>query len=169
MLNKIKEKMVGAFKNSVDSKKSIGLAIFAGLLLIVAYYVFKTYLYPKLNPTYVSNKEFQQSQDKTVETRKEPDIAKIYYFYTQWCPFCKKARPEWDKFVEYVNNINTSETYDFEIITSVVDCDKQTSIADKYEIEGYPTIKLIKNKEIYEYDAKPNKEHLIEFLKSYIE
>lgn len=164
MLNKIKEKMVGAFKNSVNSKKSIGLAIFAGLLLIVAYYVFKTYLYPKLNPTYVSNKEFQQSQDKTVETRKEPDIAKIYYFYTQWCPFCKKARPEWDKAKEKFEGqvINNYKIHFLE-----VDCDAKTNEEIAKDIDGYPTIKMIlPDGKSVEYDSKPDSETLALFINS---
>ena len=36
MLNKIKKKVLGVFKNSVNNKKSIGLALFAVLLLVVA-------------------------------------------------------------------------------------------------------------------------------------
>ena len=39
-------------------------------------------------------------------------------------------------------------------------------IADKYKVEGYPTIKLIKGSQIIEYDAKPSLPHLTEFLQS---
>ena len=35
---------------------------------------------------------------------------------------------------------------------------------NKFKIEGYPTIKLIKNNEIIEYDAKPKKETIKTFL-----
>tara|TARA_B100000900_G_C20581656_1_gene717803 strand:+ start:1853 stop:2353 length:501 start_codon:yes stop_codon:yes gene_type:complete len=146
-----------------DKRFIFFLLIFTLLTILLSYFIYNKYILPEIKKNHVLNKEF------TIKGNENSKDILIIYFKTEWCPYCKKARPEWDKFVEYVNNINTSETYDFEIITSVVDCDKQTSIADKYEIEGYPTIKLIKNKEIYEYDAKPNKEHLIEFLKSYIE
>ena len=146
-----------------DKRFIFFLLIFTLLTILLSYVIYNKYILPEIKKNHVLNKEF------TIKGNENSKDILIIYFKTEWCPYCKKARPEWDRFVEYVNNINTSETYDFEIITSVVDCDKQTSIADKYEIEGYPTIKLIKNKEIYEYDAKPNKEHLIEFLKSYIE
>jgi len=142
-----------------DKRFIFFLLIFTLLTILLSYFIYNKYILPEIKKNHVLNKEF------TIKGNENSKDILIIYFKTEWCPYCKKARPEWDKFVEYVNNINTSETYDFEIITSVVDCDKQTSIADKYEIEGYPTIKLIKNKEIYEYDAKPNKEHLIEFLK----
>jgi hypothetical protein len=35
---------------------------------------------------------------------------------------------------------------------------------DKYNIEGYPTIKLIKDNQVIEYDAKPTKLTMEQFL-----
>jgi hypothetical protein len=35
---------------------------------------------------------------------------------------------------------------------------------DKYKIEGYPTIKLLKDGQVIEYDAKPSKDTLTQFL-----
>lgn len=35
---------------------------------------------------------------------------------------------------------------------------------DKFKIEGYPTIKLVKDGQIIDYDAKPTKETMTEFL-----
>jgi hypothetical protein len=37
---------------------------------------------------------------------------------------------------------------------------------NKYKIEGYPTIKLLKDGQIIEYDAKPTKDTIIQFLNS---
>ena len=39
-------------------------------------------------------------------------------------------------------------------------------MADRYGIEGFPTIKLIKGDEVIEYDARPNKDTILEFLHS---
>ena len=36
----------------------------------------------------------------------------------------------------------------------------------EYEVKGFPTIKLVKGKQIIEYDARPNKATLIEFVNS---
>ena len=40
------------------------------------------------------------------------------------------------------------------------------SIQNQYNIEGYPTIKLIKDNEVIEYDAKPDKDTLQQFLQT---
>jgi len=99
----------------------------------------------------------QQKNKKTGEVL----VIDIYYFYTSWCPYCIKARPEWDKFKTFWQN-KKKENYTF--VFSEIDCDKNESLASKYEIETYPTIKLIKDGKIYDYDAKPTLEHLNQFL-----
>ena len=45
-----------------------------------------------------------------------------------------------------------------------VDCDKESGLAEKYNVQGYPTIKLVKGNQVIEYDAKPAKDTLMEFL-----
>ena len=45
-----------------------------------------------------------------------------------------------------------------------VDCEKDTTTADKFNVKGYPTIKLVNNNQIIEYDAKPDVDTLTEFI-----
>ena len=47
-----------------------------------------------------------------------------------------------------------------------VDCDKDSELADKYEVSGYPTIKLDTGSNVIEFKSKPEKPTLVEFLKS---
>ena len=59
---------------------------------------------------------------------------------------------------------------DNEIIvkTIIVDCDDKPDLADKYEVKGYPTIKLIYKGDVYDYDAKPELNSLKQFLNTTI-
>ena len=84
----------------------------------------------------------------------------IIYFYTEWCPYCKKSKPEWNKFKELVNLQEFGKSITFK----EVDCDKDQEIANNYKIEGYPTIKLIYKGDVYDYDAKPEFNSLKQFL-----
>ena len=56
----------------------------------------------------------------------------------------------------------------YQIVFTEEDCSEETPEVEKlmnqYSIEGYPTIKLIKDGQIIEYDAKPSKETLNKFL-----
>ena len=87
--------------------------------------------------------------------------AEVYYFYTTWCPYCVKARPEWNKFKTYWEN---KKKNNHTLLFSEIDCDKNESLASKYDVETYPCIKLIKDGKVYDYDAKPTLENLNKFL-----
>jgi thiol-disulfide isomerase/thioredoxin len=87
--------------------------------------------------------------------------AEVYYFYTTWCPYCVKARPEWNKFTKYWEN---KKKNNYTLLFSEIDCDKNESLASKYDVETYPCIKLIKDGKVYDYDAKPTLENLNKFL-----
>jgi thiol-disulfide isomerase/thioredoxin len=91
----------------------------------------------------------------------EPKICELFYFFTAWCPYCKKARIEWDKFkLEWNYKMIDGYTLKFQEI----DCDMNEPLATKYNVTNYPTIKLIKDDIVIDYDAKPNVESLTRFL-----
>ena len=140
--------------NSVTQNKNIMLILFlTSLFICLAVYVYLYYIRNRINPSYVENKELIQQEDN--------NEAELFYFYTNWCPYCKKAEPEWEKLKsEYKNKtINGTTVYFKEI-----DCEKDEATAEQYKINSYPTIKLVVNGKIIEYDAKPNYETLVEFL-----
>ena len=70
------------------------------------------------------------------------------------------------KFEDYIIGLNSENSY--KITLTKIDCDENTTMAEKYKIQGYPTIKLIYKGTVYDYDAKPNKQNLIEFLQTSI-
>ena len=41
-----------------------------------------------------------------------------------------------------------------------VDCDADKATADKFNVQGFPTNKLVKGKKIIDYEAKPSKSTL---------
>ena len=91
--------------------------------------------------------------------------AELLFFYADWCPHCKAAKPIWnDLKSEYENKTING----YQVIITDVDCSEETAEVEKlmnqYSVEGYPTIKLIKDGQVIEYDAKPSKETLTKFL-----
>jgi thiol-disulfide isomerase/thioredoxin len=87
----------------------------------------------------------------------------LYYFYTSWCPYCKKSFSEWNKFKsEWNQKVYQGYTIHFH----EVDCDIQEALASKYNVTQYPTIKMIKDGSIIDYDAKPSIHSLTIFLTS---
>ena len=140
------------------AKKNKFLIIFciisAILLITIAYFVYKKDLFNKIRPDYVENKEF---------INKRVDSVELLFFYTDWCPHCKTAKPIWNYLKDTTPMINNVKINYID-----VNCETETELAEKYNVDGYPTIKLIKDNQVIEYDAKPDKETLLVFLNKFL-
>ena len=56
--------------------------------------------------------------------------------YTPWCGHCKKLAPIWE---------DIAETLDQEVKVGEIDATQQTRLAERFNIQGYPTLLLIEN------------------------
>ena len=128
------------------------------VFIIACVYFYTQYVVPKTNSTYVPNKEFSNEAYEA-----DTETADLYYFYTLWCPHCKKSKPIWEELKQQVGN-NTINGVRINFIE--VDCEKDSGTAEKFKVEGYPTIKLVRGNQIIEYDAKPNLDTLNQFLQT---
>lgn len=93
----------------------------------------------------------------------------IMMFHVDWCPYCKKALPDWQAFCDTTNTVN--------INGFVIRCDRNgtdctndandpkiAAIIKEYKIESYPTVIILKNNKRYEFDAKVTKNALDQFV-----
>jgi thiol-disulfide isomerase/thioredoxin len=154
-MEEYKEQIVNLFYNK-NFLIILGLVV---VFIILAIYIYREYVVPRMSPDYVANKEFiNQSQQDNGGGSKE--VADLYLFYTTWCPHCKTTKPIWEKLKQQVGDgINGVKINFIE-----VDCDKDTDTASKFKVEGYPTIKMVINNQVIEYDAKPDLDTLMQFL-----
>jgi len=136
------------------------LLVFALLFFILlAVYYYYYYISPDMKAKYKPNNE------KITGDNVSNGTAELLFFYANWCPHCKAAKPIWN---ELKNEYENKKINGYKIIFTEIDCSEETKEVDKmmnqYNIEGYPTIKLLKDGEVIEYDAKPSKETLVQFL-----
>jgi thiol-disulfide isomerase/thioredoxin len=159
-LENSKDMVNGIFR---DKKLILLIVILIIIFTIVFFFVYNNYIKNFISKNHSLNKEFVSKEDKAKNASND---VLIMFFYTEWCPYCKQALPEIKKFEDYIISENTKNDY---IITlTKIDCDKNSTIADKYKVESYPTIKLIYKGEVYNYDAKPNRNNLIKFVETSI-
>lgn len=100
------------------------------------------------------------------------DRIEFYYFAADWCPHCKNAEPEWDKFVKTNDGktVTNRSGGSVKIKCTKKDCSDTSvadSIKDEYDVTSYPTIKVYidgDKKNPIDYDAKITSERLGEFL-----
>lgn len=101
----------------------------------------------------------------TVTPKREVPIgsANLYFFYTDWCGYSKKAMPEWEALEA---KLKESPIFGSTRVTPVrVNAETDRATATLYEIEGYPTIKLETSSSLTTYDGRRTSTALLEFLR----
>jgi len=111
---------------------------------------------------------------KTQQKNKFSDVANanrrnrdavVYFFHVDWCPHCKKALPEWKNFV---SKYDGKEINGYRIKCKDIDCTKETSditeLINRYKIDSYPTIKLIKDSSTVDFESKITASSLEKFV-----
>jgi thiol-disulfide isomerase/thioredoxin len=136
------------------------IIVFVAIFSAISLYYYFYYVYPKVKPSYQPNKELMDGNNGS-----SSNVAELLLFYVDWCPHCKTAKPIWNELkTEYENKTING----YKIIFTEINCTTETAeieqMVNKYNIEGYPTIKLLKDGQVIEYDAKPSKATLEQFL-----
>jgi thiol-disulfide isomerase/thioredoxin len=146
-----------------NGKTIVIIVLILIVTVFICYYVYIKFFSPKIAEMYKPNKE----QVPKWGNSNSSNEAELYFFYANWCPYCKSAKPEWEKVKKEYENKTING---YKVIFVEVDCttpnNETNKLMDNYNVEGFPTIKLNKNGSQINYDAKVTSEHLIEFLKS---
>ena len=92
-----------------------------------------------------------------------PNEGRLYFFYTTWCGWSKKAMPEWEKIEAILQKTPVFGTTKVKPIS--VDAEQDRKLADTYEVEGYPTILLETADGITHFQKRVTSEGLLQFLR----
>jgi len=158
--------------NYLNPNKNISIGILYLFLFLVvlgsiAYYVYHNdYLK-------IVSKLGEQDIPNTTSNSKKGEIV-ILYFFANWCPHCQAAKLPID---EVSNKYNDQTVNGYRIKFKPVDCsdvdnkdynsqDETELLRKQYNVEGYPTIKMIKAGDTIDFDSKITKTTLIEFVQN---
>ena len=138
-------------------------ALLGVILVVIGYYLYNWYQssqYFFQNSTAVEN---YSNQGNAESNGADSDLTCTMY-YTTWCKFCKKAKPEWAKLTQEFNGkvLNGKKIH-----INKVDCEQEPEIAEQENIKGYPTFKVNMNGKYYEYPDEaqyPKFKTFIEYL-----
>eukprot|EP00178_Gracilaria_changii_P000349 TRINITY_DN1042_c0_g1_i1.p1 TRINITY_DN1042_c0_g1~~TRINITY_DN1042_c0_g1_i1.p1 ORF type:complete len:129 (+),score=26.28 TRINITY_DN1042_c0_g1_i1:36-422(+) len=59
----------------------------------------------------------------------------LVMFYAPWCGHCKRLKPDYEAAAKAEPTLNFAR----------VDCTEERDLCSKYEVRGYPTLKIFKN------------------------
>ena len=99
-----------------------------------------------------------QSIQKIVNYSNDDKTPKLINFNASWCYWSQKLQPTWDKLTEEMNG------KDIDILDIKCDEDKNTDLCRRYEIEGFPTIKLIVGNNVIDYNGDRSLDDFSKFI-----
>ncbi|KAG0324589.1 hypothetical protein BGZ99_001653 [Dissophora globulifera] len=79
-------------------------------------------------------------------------------FYAPWCPHCKALAPTWEK-------VGRNFYKDNNVVIAKVDATKETKTAERYNVDGYPTIIYFDaDGNDQEYEGERGEDDFVEFV-----
>ena len=141
------------------------------IILIIIVYAYYTFIKPRVESHYVNNKEFVPDNTNNQSKEKHP-LAHVILFTASWCPYCKTME---DKgiFKTFKEQHQDKIIHNYRLDIQTIDCsdDQDPNIKsklDQYNVEGFPTIKLLKEgdppSKAIDFDAKPTLDSLNQFI-----
>lgn len=106
------------------------------ILVIVGLYILDSFLGLGLVQRLTNRETFEDKVDVPKGT------LKCTMYYTEWCGYCKTAKPHWNRIMDEYNGKTLNGK---PIIIEKVNCDENPEVAKAEKIDGFPTFKFILN------------------------
>ena len=110
--------------------------------------------------------ESQPMELNNIKEKPNPDDNTVFviFFYVDWCPHCVSSKPEWSKLVNEMNNKNVNGKNIKVVANNCEGTPIEKEYAQESNVEGYPSIKIVKKNNVEDYngarDAESLKNHI---------
>ena len=101
---------------------------------------------------YVCNERYEKFENKNVEVR---------LYYAPWCGHCKDLKPKWNKLKK--GHLKNKVTF------TEINGDDNLDLCKERNVEGFPTIRVVKNGKENDYDGRREIKDIVYFIEKFIE
>jgi thiol-disulfide isomerase/thioredoxin len=116
-----------------------------------------------------NNKQYKENKERMSSSTQEGGPAELMFFYADWCPHCKTAKPVWLSLKnEYDHKTVNGRQLQFTEVNCTTETTETSQLMSQYKVEGFPTIKMKKDGVIVDFDAKPTEESLNQFIQTVV-
>jgi thiol-disulfide isomerase/thioredoxin len=138
-------------------KRIILIVCLVILFVSVSMIGYRWYIQPAVN---------KKNTDDVANSNRRNQTADIFFFHADWCPHCKKAEPEWAQFrAKYDNqSVNNYTIHCIDINCTDPDNASAKLAIDKFGVEHFPTVKMVKDDYTVDFDAKISADSLDKFV-----
>ena len=149
----------GVSKKLLHSNNML-VCLFVVVLVAVALF----YIYRENKTNLLENFESHNLNNLVSKPNPSDNEVVLVLFYVDWCPHCVSTKPEWSKLVDNMNNKEVNG-----VNVKIQGCnaegsDLEKEFANENDVQGFPTIKLIKNNDVVEYNGARNAEAMETFV-----
>ena len=137
------------------------------IILVIIFLIIKLTMNNGINSERFGSKkiveDYSQMNEVTDIHELEPKKDEVIFakFYAPWCGYCTKLQPTW---TELTDRFNQQTVNNKKIRIVKVNCDNYPKIAEKYDVGGYPTLKLFTSSGQHDYEDERNLESMQSFL-----
>ena len=99
--NKTKNSIINTIQNTYDKVRINPQILLVPFLIIILFTIISYILFNKQMKT-ILNDKFKLNHEFVNKENNNNTKNVIIYFYTEWCPYCKKSKPQWNDFKDLV-------------------------------------------------------------------
>jgi len=122
--------------------------------ILITSFVLGILVYGKKTPTLV-----ERLTDETFNKFIEENSVAMINFFAPGCKSCKTLRPEYKKAAKMAKENNITVAF------ANIDAVSQPTIAERYDIEEYPTLKLFLDEDPINYEGERTAEAIVSFIR----
>lgn len=139
------------------------------LMILLALCIFGVVAYFGYVRFYQNDKGALKAHSDVANNEGRGKPIQIYFFYVDWCPHCKTAKPAWQSFKDEYDKKTVNGQYVECIDFNCTDEDNSSDIRNKlleFNVKGFPHVVLVSDETRIEFDAKITKSSLEQFVQA---